>query len=130
MNTDFRLSVGYFEHPKVQKLERRLGAEGVLSHLRLLRFVSQYKPDGNLSGMDAEEVGMAGGSRAKRRHSLTRSSPCDCWTKEPPAFTFTTGQTTTRMRPMLKREQRRRGRLRMSAGAMLDLSIRNAPSMI
>ena len=65
MNTDFRLSVGYFEHPKVQKLERRLGAEGVLSHLRLLRFVSQYKPDGNLSGMDAEEVGMAGGFKGE-----------------------------------------------------------------
>jgi hypothetical protein len=56
MNTDFRLSVGYFEHPKIMKLERRLGEGAVLSHIRLLRFASMNKPDGVLNDMDAEEI--------------------------------------------------------------------------
>ena len=61
MNTDFRLSVGYFEHPKIMKLERRLGEGAVLSHIRLLRFASMNKPDGVLNGMDAEDVANAAG---------------------------------------------------------------------
>ena len=56
MNTDFRISVGYFEHPKIMKLERRLGEVAVLAHIRLLRFASMNKPDGILNEMDAEEI--------------------------------------------------------------------------
>ena len=63
MNTDFRLSVGYFEHPKILKLERRLGEGAVLSHIRLLRFASMNKPDGRLASMDAEDVGIAAGHK-------------------------------------------------------------------
>ena len=36
MNTDIRLKLDIFEHPKVKKLSRRLGAEAVLSLLRRL----------------------------------------------------------------------------------------------
>ena len=61
MNTDFRLSVGYFEHPKVLKLERRLGEGAVLAHIRLLRFATMNKPDGILSSMDSEDVAIAAG---------------------------------------------------------------------
>ena len=61
MNTDFRLSVGYFEHPKVLKLERRLGEGAVLAHIRLLRFTTMNKPDGILSGMDSEDIAIAAG---------------------------------------------------------------------
>lgn len=61
MNTDFRLSVGYFEHPKIMKLERRMGEGAVLAHIRLLRFASMNKPDGLLTGMDREDVAIASG---------------------------------------------------------------------
>ncbi len=61
MNTDFRLSVGIFEHPKVQKLGRRLGDGGVLSYIKLLRFVAQNRPDGSLHGMDSDDIAIAGG---------------------------------------------------------------------
>lgn len=61
MNIDFRLSTGYFEHPKIQKLGRKLGDSAVLSHIRLLRFVAVNRPDGNLSGMDALDIALAGG---------------------------------------------------------------------
>ena len=61
MNTDFRLSVGYFEHPKIMKLERRMGEGAVLAHIRLLRFASMNKPDGLLTGLDREDVAIASG---------------------------------------------------------------------
>lgn len=35
MNNDIRLSVGFFDHPKIIKLERQLGLEGVTALLRL-----------------------------------------------------------------------------------------------
>ena len=40
MNIDIRLKLDLFEHPKLQKLRRRLGAEGVLSLLRLWLWAS------------------------------------------------------------------------------------------
>lgn len=60
---DFRLSTGYFEHPKTIKLERRLGDSGVLSHIRLLRFCASNPTrwDGNLLGMSAEDIAIAAG---------------------------------------------------------------------
>ena len=61
MNTDFRLSVGIFEHPKIIKLRRRLGSDGFVGYLQLLRFVTQNRPTGILSGMDAEDIAIAGG---------------------------------------------------------------------
>lgn len=60
MNTDFRISVGLFTHPKFIKLTRRLGDSGGLSFLRLLSFTAQNHPDGKLAGMDAEEIAIAG----------------------------------------------------------------------
>lgn len=61
MNIDFRLSTGIFEHPKVLKLERKLGEGAVLSYIRLLRFTAQNKPDGNLTGMDIDDIEIAAG---------------------------------------------------------------------
>lgn len=60
-NIDFRLSVGFFEHPKIQKLRRRLGKAGVLDLIVLLRHTAQNKPDGILGGMDTEDIAIAAG---------------------------------------------------------------------
>jgi len=59
VNSDIRLSIGFFDHPKSVKLKRRLGWDGLESLLRLWFFAAQYKPDGILSGMDTEEIELA-----------------------------------------------------------------------
>lgn len=59
MNKDIRLSTDYFGHAKVIKLGRRLGDAGILSHLRLLTYVGSHKPDGILTGMDIDDIGIA-----------------------------------------------------------------------
>lgn len=60
---DFRLSTGYFEHPKIIKLKRRCGDTGVLSHIRLIRFCASNPTrwDGNLFGMSDEDIAIAAG---------------------------------------------------------------------
>lgn len=59
MNSDIRLSVGFFDHPKIIKLERQLGLEGVTALLRLWLWAAQNRPSGILSGMDAEDIEIA-----------------------------------------------------------------------
>lgn len=59
MNKDIRLSVGFWEHPKTIKLERKLGLEGVRSLQILWLWVSQNRPDGVLSGMDVDDIEIA-----------------------------------------------------------------------
>ena len=61
MNTDIRLKVGFFNHTKIVRLKRRLGAEGVLSLLVLFAYTAQNKPSGDLVGMDAEDIEIASG---------------------------------------------------------------------
>jgi len=58
-NKDFRLSIGFLDHPKTIKIQRQLGADGVLALLRLWNFAAQYKTDGILTGMDAEDIEIA-----------------------------------------------------------------------
>ena len=48
MNTDIRLSVGFFRNIKVRKLRKVLGAEGVLSLQALWLFCAENAPDGKL----------------------------------------------------------------------------------
>ena len=59
MNSDIRLSVGFFDHPKIIKLERQLGLEGVTALLRLWLWAAQNRPSGVLSGMDEEDIEIA-----------------------------------------------------------------------
>lgn len=59
MNSDIRLSVGFFDHPKIIKLERQLGLEGVTALLRLWLWAVQNRPSGVLSGMDEEDIEIA-----------------------------------------------------------------------
>ena len=69
MNTDIRLSVNLFTHPKIVKLMRQLGLEGVISLLRLWLWTAQNRPGGALSGMDADDIEIVSG-----------------WSEEPGAF--------------------------------------------
>jgi hypothetical protein len=59
MNSDIRLSVGFFDHPKTIKLERQLGHEGVIALMRLWLWTAQNRPSGILSGMDGDDIEIA-----------------------------------------------------------------------
>jgi len=59
MNKDIRLSISFYRHIKRRKLEARLGPCGVFSFIDLLLYVGENKPDGILSGMDAEDIALA-----------------------------------------------------------------------
>lgn len=59
MNKDIRLSIGFMDHPKTLKLERRLGFQGVKCLIRLWDFAAQNKPRGIFSGMDSEDLELA-----------------------------------------------------------------------
>ena len=59
MNSDIRLSIGFFDHPKIIKLERQLGLEGVVALMRLWLWAAQNRPSGALSGMDDEDIAIA-----------------------------------------------------------------------
>lgn len=59
MNKDIRLSVGFWHHPKTKKTVKRLGLEGIRSVQVLWLWAAQNRPDGNLSGMDWEDIELA-----------------------------------------------------------------------
>lgn len=67
MNTDIRLSVGFWQHPKTKKTARRLGLEGIRSLQVLWLWSTQYRPDGNLSGMDWEDIELAADWQGEER---------------------------------------------------------------
>lgn len=59
MNVDIRLSTDFPMHPKVIKLRRKLGAQGVFSLISLWCFAAKHKPSGVLDNMDEEEIAIA-----------------------------------------------------------------------
>ncbi|MBU2788450.1 hypothetical protein HFQ13_09620 [Acidithiobacillus sp. VAN18-1] len=59
MATDARLNVGILQHPKIKKLGYRLGPQGPLSYIALILWVAANKPDGDLSGMEADDIELA-----------------------------------------------------------------------
>lgn len=59
MNSDIRLSVGFFDHPKTIKLDRQLGHEGIIALMRLWLWAAQNRPSGVLSGMDEDDIEIA-----------------------------------------------------------------------
>lgn len=59
MNTDIRISVTFLQNPKIKKLERRIGLEGLKALLALWIWTAQNKPTGDLAGLDGESVEMA-----------------------------------------------------------------------
>lgn len=67
MNSDIRLSVGFWQHPKTKKTVRRLGLEGIRSLQVLWLWAAQNKPDGDLSGMDWEYIELAADWQGEER---------------------------------------------------------------
>lgn len=59
MNSDIRIAIGFFDHPKTIKLQRRCGLEGVVSLLRLWEWAAQNRPSGELTGLDKEDIEIA-----------------------------------------------------------------------
>jgi hypothetical protein len=56
MNTDYRIRVGFFRHLKTKKLEKRLGESGVLALLKLWGYATEFRPEGDLSGLSNEDL--------------------------------------------------------------------------
>lgn len=67
MNTDIRLSVGFWQHPKTRKTAKRLGLEGVRSLQILWLWAALNRSDGNLSGMDWEDIELAADWQGEER---------------------------------------------------------------
>lgn len=67
MNTDVRLYVGFWQHPKTKKMVKRLGLEGVRSLQILWLWVTQNRPDGNLTGLDWEDIELAADWQGEER---------------------------------------------------------------
>lgn len=61
MNTDFRLSIGLTSNPKTIKLMRRCGDRAFFCLIQLWGWVAQYRPEGDLVGMDTEAIEIAAG---------------------------------------------------------------------
>lgn len=59
MNKDVRIGTCYPDHPKRKKLEKRLGAEAVVSHIDLLCYVARIIPRGVLEDMNVEDIALA-----------------------------------------------------------------------
>lgn len=53
---DCRIAVGFITHPKIVKLRRRLGADGVLSLIALWAWTAGNKPSGSLAGVSDEDL--------------------------------------------------------------------------
>ena len=60
MNKDFRVACSFPRHPKTQKLIRRLGLGAVTSLTFLWSHVAENRPSGDLAGMTAEDIALAG----------------------------------------------------------------------
>jgi hypothetical protein len=61
MNTDFRVSIGLFRHPKYLRLRRELGDCGACSLFELWGFAAQSRPGGKLSEMGIADIALAAG---------------------------------------------------------------------
>ena len=59
MNTDIRIAVNFWTHPKTGKLVKLTGLEGVRSLQILWAWVANNKPDGILSDMDPDDIEFA-----------------------------------------------------------------------
>ena len=59
MANDARLNTGILQHPKIKKLGRKFGPQGPLSFIALILWVAGNRPDGDLMGMDADDIEIA-----------------------------------------------------------------------
>lgn len=56
MNTDIRISVNFFEHPKTTRLKKQLGPESIVSLLTLWTWAAKNRPDGILTNLTDDDV--------------------------------------------------------------------------
>lgn len=56
MNTDIRISVEFWDHPKTKKLEKQLGIEAIKSLQILWCWTAKNRPDGVLKNLDDEDI--------------------------------------------------------------------------
>lgn len=56
---DARISIGLPSHPKTKKLIKRIGTDGAWRLVCLFLWAASNKPDGDLSGMTAEDIELA-----------------------------------------------------------------------
>jgi hypothetical protein len=56
---DARLNIGLPAHPKTKKLIKRIGTDGAWRMVCLFLWAASNKPNGNLSGMTAEDIELA-----------------------------------------------------------------------
>jgi len=56
MNSDFRVQVGFADHPKTKKLIRRVGYRAAFGLGRIWAHAAQHKPDGRLTDMTIEDI--------------------------------------------------------------------------
>jgi hypothetical protein len=61
MSEDIRLLTGLPHHPKMLKLERRLGPAGCWAFVKLLLWAGDTRPDGNLKALTDEDIELAVG---------------------------------------------------------------------
>lgn len=81
MNTDIRLSVGFWQHPKTFRLEKRIGLKGIRSLQILWCWCAQNRPDGNLAGLDYEDIEFVANWRGKKGAFMEACIACD-WLDE------------------------------------------------
>lgn len=67
MNTDIRLSTGFWQHPKTKKTVKKLGLEGIQALQVLWLWVAVHRPDGKLSNMDWEDIELASDWQGEER---------------------------------------------------------------
>lgn len=59
MNTDIRVSVEFWDHPKTLKLIRQLGLEAPVALQRLWMYAAKFRPDGVLIDLDLQDIAEA-----------------------------------------------------------------------
>lgn len=59
MNSDIRISVNFVQHPKTKKTIRKYGHAAIISIIALWGFAAQRRPEGNLTGMDVDDIAIA-----------------------------------------------------------------------
>ena len=59
MNTDYRITTDALDHPKLVKLQRMCGEQGIICLLRLWGFTARYHPKGILNNMNGEDIEIA-----------------------------------------------------------------------
>ena len=57
MNKDIRIATNCLDHPKIRKLQKRLGPEAVLGLIRIWCYAGTVAFDGVLKDLDAEDIG-------------------------------------------------------------------------